>query len=437
MASTLRSEVALEQARAHEGTARHAQAVANGKDAPRERARILAALDSQLDQLADRGAAAIRAEVPYYRSAPAELLLDMRDQVRLNYSTKLKLLAEEREPTLDDLSFVRQAAIRRARAGCALENYINAWSVGQRQFWDALLEAAGDSPSGHEAALSLVRPVMRYVDFASTHAAHVYAEFQRFALLAAHQEREGLLERLLAGELPAAGPLHAAAHAYGFTHAAKLLVISAVPVDATASGDRLHAADLELSKVGLAGTRTLVVVRPAEIIAVPILDRAASAEEICKRLEVAEQGLRAHGVELMIAVSTVADGVSELPRVLHEAHAALQSCDRAPGLVALPRMSAFDYLVLRADATADRMVGAQTWTFLDEDRAHQGVLTTTLRALVETNLNVSLLAQRLHIHPNTAHYRLGRIRELTGRNPRKVSDLLELIIAIKLHERSN
>jgi hypothetical protein len=437
MTSTLRSEVALEQAGAHGRAVRQDQGVARAQDVSRERARILAALYSQLDQLADRGAAAIRAEIPYYRSASAELLRDMRDQVRLNYRKKLELLAEEREPTQDDLSFVRRAAIRRARAGCALENYINAWSVGQRQFWDALIETAGDSPSGHEAALSLVRPMMRYVDFASTHAAHVYAEFRRFALLAAHQERDGLLEQLLAGELPAAGPLHAAAHAYGFTHAAKLLVISAVPADATTSGDRLHAADVELSKVGLAGMRTLVVVRPAEIIAVPVLDRASSAEEICERLEAAEQRLRAHGVELTIAVSTVASGVNELPRALHEAHTALQSCGRAPGLVALPRMSAFDYLVLRADATADRMVGAQTWTFLEEDRAHQGTLASTLRALVETNLNVSLLAQHLHIHPNTAHYRLGRIRELTGRNPRKVSDLLELIIAIELHERSH
>lgn len=89
--------------------------------------------------------------------------------------------------------------MRRARAGFALEDYINAFRVGQLVFWDALLERAGASPVGHEAALSLVGPVMRYGDFASTHAAHVYAEFQKYALVDDHREQRDLLEHLLAG----------------------------------------------------------------------------------------------------------------------------------------------------------------------------------------------------------------------------------------------
>jgi DNA-binding PucR family transcriptional regulator len=414
-----------------------AQHTAREQSVARERARILHALDDQVERLAERGAAAIHAEIPYYRKAQEGLLIDMRDQVLQNYRAKLRLLGEQRDPTLDDLSFIRQAAIRRARAGCALEDYVSAWRVGQQLFWDALVEVAGESPSGREAALSLARPVMRYVDFASTHAAHAYAEFQRFALLDAHQERDGLLDRLLAGELPTAGPLQVAAHAYGLTATAKLLVVSAVPVDSAASQDRLHSAGVALSRVALVETRTLVVVRRAEIIAVPLLDRTTSAEKICQQLDAAEHGLRAEGVELTIAVSTVADGVSEIPRALLEARSALQSCERVAGVVALPRLSAFEYLVLRADDTAGRLVGPHVRAFLREDRARGGILTSTLRALVHADLNVSLLAQRLHVHPNTAHYRLGRIRELTGHNPRKLTDLLELTVAIELEERNS
>ncbi len=400
----------------------------------RERARILDALDARIELLADRGAAGIRAEIPYYRSAPEGLVVDMRDQVLRNYQAKLRLLREQREPALDDLSFIRQAAIRRARAGCALEDYVSAWRVGQQLFWDALVEVAGDSPSGREAALSLASPVMRYVDFASTHAAHVYADFQRFALLDAHQERDGLLDRLLEGEFPLTGPLHVAAHAYGLNPTAKLLVVSAVPVHAADSQDLLHSASVALSKVALVETRTLVVVRRAEIVAVPVLDRAANAERICERLDAAQSGLQAEGIELMIALSTVADGVSEIPRALLEARTALQSRPRVAGVVALTRMSAFDYLVLRADDTAARLVDPHVRAFLREDRARGGLLTDTLRALVDADLNVRLLAQRLHVHPNTAHYRLGRIHELTGRNPRRLADLLELIVAIELDE---
>ena len=70
--------------------------------------------------------------------------------------------------------------------------------------------------------------------------------------------------------------------------------------------------------------------------------------------------------------------------------------------------------------------------FLDDDGARGGVLGQTLRAFVDADLNVRVLAQRLHIHPNTAHYRLGRIKEQTGRNPRTISDLLELMVAVAL-----
>jgi DNA-binding PucR family transcriptional regulator len=47
-------------------------------------------------------------------------------------------------------------------------------------------------------------------------------------------------------------------------------------------------------------------------------------------------------------------------------------------------------------------------------------------------MNLRLAAQRLHVHPNTAQYRLRRIEERTGRNPRRVSDLLDLLVAITL-----
>jgi DNA-binding PucR family transcriptional regulator len=36
------------------------------------------------------------------------------------------------------------------------------------------------------------------------------------------------------------------------------------------------------------------------------------------------------------------------------------------------------------------------------------------------------------VHPNTAQYRLRRIEERTGRNPRTVRGLIELLLAIEL-----
>jgi DNA-binding PucR family transcriptional regulator len=153
---------------------------------------------------------------------------------------------------------------------------------------------------------------------------------------------------------------------------------------------------------------------------------------MCDQLEAVSIRLRQEGMPLAIGIGTVAAGVAELPRAYLEARAALECLGGRDGVMALPRLSPFQYLALRADDTARRLVDPRVRTFLDEDRARGGVLATTLRAFVNADLNVRVLAQRLHIHPNTAHYRLGRIKELTGRNPRVIGDLLELVVAVSL-----
>src|SRR6476660_4462287 len=194
------------------------EALADAQEIRLERGRILSALLDDVQVLADLGALAIQREIVAYSQGGDRLFTDMREQVLLNYRTKLRLLQVDRGARLEDLSFVRKAAMRRARAGFALEDYINAFRVGQQVFWDALLERAGTSPVGHEAALSLVGPVMRYVDFASTHAAHVDD----------HREQRDLLEHLLAGEMPASGPLLAAAHAYRLDADGPIIVATAI-----------------------------------------------------------------------------------------------------------------------------------------------------------------------------------------------------------------
>ena len=45
-----------------------------------------------------------------------------------------------------------------------------------------------------------------------------------------------------------------------------------------------------------------------------------------------------------------------------------------------------------------------------------------------------MAAERLQVHPNTAQYRLRRIEERTGRNPRRISDLLDLLVTIALDD---
>jgi DNA-binding PucR family transcriptional regulator len=89
---------------------------------------------------------------------------------------------------------------------------------------------------------------------------------------------------------------------------------------------------------------------------------------------------------------------------------------------------------LSTDDTARRLVDERLRAFFDEDGERGGVLTATIRAFADADLKVKVAAERLNVHPNTARYRLGRVEELTGRNPRHFRDMLDLVVAIALDD---
>jgi sugar diacid utilization regulator len=377
---------------------------------------------------------AIFDEIAGYRAQDERFVADVTDQVAAHFRTKLSAFRDERTVTLEEVSFIRAAAMRRARAGLALEDYMNAFRVGEKVLWESIVSTAGDTSLGHEAALTLVAPLMRYVDFVTTHAAHAYVEFQQYEVAEADRERRDLVERLLSGELPADGTLLAAAQAYGIGRESRLLVAVAVPVEPSLDADTLHVASAAIARAAAAETKVLVVVRQSEVVAVPALGERDGASELSDRLLEVHEHLGQEGIDLAVGVSTVADGVAELPRAYLEARAALTGVASAGGVVALPRLSAFEYLTQRPDDTVRRLIDPRLTTFLAEDRLRGSVLAATIRAFADADLSLRLAAERLHVHPNTAHYRLRRIEERTGRNPRRIADLIELLAAIALDE---
>jgi len=63
-------------------------------------------------------------------------------------------------------------------------------------------------------------------------------------------------------------------------------------------------------------------------------------------------------------------------------------------------------------------------------------LIETLTIYIEENGEGSTAAKKLFIHRNTLSYRLDRIQSITGKDPRKVKDLLELYVALLLSKIS-
>ena len=117
---------------------------------------------------------------------------------------------------------------------------------------------------------------------------------------------------------------------------------------------------------------------------------------------------------------------------------AREARDRVPtggGMLALPTLTALGWMTLRAGPTTWTLVHERVRRFLEEDAREGGTLLHTFRSYVASDLNVKLAARRLHLHVNTARYRLGRISERTGLDLRVLDDVIALHVAAMLHEQ--
>ncbi|MFI1460202.1 PucR family transcriptional regulator [Nocardia carnea] len=404
------------------------------------RTRVAGIVYDRAEEIAEQGSTAILAQVPGYAGRDSEFRADVHDQVARLCRTGLGALLDQRRVTATDLAHTRRAAVRRARSGLPLADYITAFRLGQQTVWKNLIAHAGDSPTARDATLSLVLPLTRYCDLISTEATQAYLDFQQHQSAEAGREEHDLAQALLGGTLPERGPLPAAAAAHGIGPAPgeRFVVIAAAVLDSSersahSATEAPHIVSSALARTGVNGHRTLAVARDTDIVAVAGLGRA-TAGELCSRLRRTRDTLLAEGITTAFGISTVVTGVEQLPRGRQEAVSALDLLPDSGGVLALPELTPFRYLVLSSDETARSLVDPRIARALADDQAKGGVLADTIRAFIAADTNLREAADALRIHHNTAKYRLRRIQQLTGRNIRTVTDLVELLVAIELRQ---
>jgi sugar diacid utilization regulator len=388
-------------------------------------------LELRLDAMADEATERIVSQVPAYRGADEQLRRDVRAHVLAHLSANLETLGVERNVTREDLLFVRAHAARRAKR-VSITEFVQAFYVGERVLWETALALADDEDS-RRAALVFASHLPRYFEVATTHAAEVYLEAQEQLAATGERIRRDLLEDLLAGRELEPGVRLDAARAAGLRDAVPVVVISATPCTSPGDEQLLRGGAAALARAIGGRTPPLAVVRQDEIVVVvPAADGLPAA--IAPRLADVQQRLAGGGLPLAVAVSTTVSGLAEVPDAYREASMIRIGRGSTPGVVALSELTAFEYLTLRADPTAGRLIAPAIHEFVAQDFADGGQLIATLREYVACDLNARRAADSLHIHVNTAHYRLGRIAERTGRDLRRVSDLIEILIAARLAE---
>jgi sugar diacid utilization regulator len=244
--------------------------------------------------------------------------------------------------------------------------------------------------------------------------------------------RRELLESLLSGVELSPGPVLNTARAAGLSDRCHLVLVVARPVEPEADTAALPMAARALARAAGDVVEPLAALRGDEVVIVrPTAED--EAEQLAQALQDVCDRLTQEGLRLAIGISTVHEGCGDVPAAYQEACVALERVSESGGVLGLSGLAPLDYLILRAgDRTAWRLVPPAVRSFVEEDARQGGPLRDAVLAYVESDLNVKLAAERLFVHPNTAHYRLSRIEERTGLSARRFADLLLLLIAIRL-----
>jgi PucR C-terminal helix-turn-helix domain/GGDEF-like domain len=392
--------------------------------------RLTAGFRGHLDEILDDSVRAMAAEIQFYARAAPATLESVRDHVRLHFEALLESLDEDRDITPEDLLFIRPAATQRAHQGVSLADFTHAFRIGQREIWRALAREASDEET-RDAALSIVGHVIEYINVASAHAAEVYLEVEQLLQVQGERVRRDLLGELLEGRPLMPGPRLDAAREAGLGAETECLVITATASPVLKDEHAMRSGASSIARACGGSRPPLIVLRRDELVAVvPTEGRDPGA--IGEGLATVQERLGAQGLRLAIAMSTPRSGIEGVPDAYREAYAARERLGPRGGVVALPTMSAFDYVTSIGGESAQRLLSGPVRELVAQDIAEDGVLTETLLAYVAADLNARVAAERLYVHVNTVHYRLGKISERTGCDLRRVPDLLDLLIAIKL-----
>ncbi len=392
--------------------------------------RLLDAFMASVPEVAIRAAQAMVDEIPAYAAATDPAFLDeVRAHAVANFTVMARVMREGRSVRPDELAFLRAPTTRRALARFPLPAFLHAFRVGQRVAWEAVREL---TDPGHEAAaLDLVRPLLEFINLASTELTSVYLETEQLLLLGGERVRRAVIEDLLAGRPPASGPGRDVVRDAGLPGVPGMIVVSA---EATSGTCDEHQQRSVASAVGRATGRAeqpLVTLRGDEIVAIAPITVDGMGKVSRALADVHAQRV-ARDLGLTLGSSTLVTSERDLPEAYREALQARAFSAATGRAVCLWDVDPLEYLTLAATPTAVRLVPDEIARFLREDLASHGVLTSTLEAYATANLSPTAAAAALHCHVNTVHNRLARIATVTGRDPRSFRDVSELLVARNL-----
>ena len=278
------------------------------------------------------------------------------------------------------------------RAGRSLESLLSAYRVGARVAWRRFAAAGVEAGLEPATLYQLAESVFAYIDVLSAESAEGHALEQSAAASEAELRRRRLV-RLLVRDPPAElAAVESAAAEAGWLLPRMLAVVAIAGEYRSAAASRLPAGTIH----EVIGELSCAVIGDP--------DGPGRRQAVTQAIE--DAGARAG---LGTSVDWTQARIS-----FARARGALALAGEAPGLV-IARDRAGE-LLLRHDPLLAAELAADRLAPLDElSPGSRRRLTETLSVWLAEQGRLGQVAQRLGIHPQTARYRIAKLRELFGR----------------------
>jgi len=277
------------------------------------------------------------------------------------------------------------------RAGRSLESLLSAYRVGARVAWRRFAAVGVEAGLEPETLYLLAEAIFAYIDQLSAESAEGHALEQASAVNEAELRRRRLVRMLVRDPPVDPAAVEAAAGDAAWELPRRIAVLAI-------AGERRGPAALRLPPGSIAetiGALTCAI----------IPDPEGPGQQATLERAVVEAGLTA-------GLGTAVDW-HEAALSFARARAALELGDGAPGLI--PARDRAGELLLRSDSRlAEELAADRLAPLAGLSGGSRARLTETLRAWLAEQGRLGPVAQRLGVHPQTARYRLGRLRELFG-----------------------
>jgi hypothetical protein len=367
-------------------------------------------VSADLPALTARVTSCVQKEIAAYRAGRVPLA-DLEGSVRANLRAIIVGLAEHRAPTRQELTVRRELGTRRALQGLPIDALIQAYHVGYRELWLALV---GEVPDGDQQTatqlLTAATTVWQWVHEVTEAIAAAHAATVRTLEARAVGARQRFVELLAGGDLDGS-EADRIGRSLGFDPDDRFTVLAI-----RGATDDLDAVVLQ-RELDPRPERHAVVARGPLVVVV------------------CQGGIDPSGAiaAARVVFPAAAIGVGATRPGLRGARASLEDAERTLGVTYDGQVATFDEMWLWATlgGVAPRLEPLlRPGTELARSHPH---LAEAVRAFAAAGFSATQAARDLSLHANTVTYRLDRWEALTGWDPRSFTGLARSLASLQGH----